>query len=165
MAAVERSNAMSLAAIPNPNGSSGDFVLATALAYGLTAITIATQQNTAANSWVDLATPGPDVTVTIGTSGRALVIASAFVAPSNGAGLGMLGVSIDGAAPSAALQNTTGGAVRADTTLAPGIVPLLDVVTGLSAGAHDFKMVYQDQGAAGTAGIAYSNRTLVVWPF
>lgn len=165
IAALERSNALALAAIPNPASGTSDYVLATQLAYGLSGQTIVTTENGATGTWYDLATPGPSVTVTIGTSGRALVLGVANVQPSNAAGPGYIGISVDGATPGTDLTASTGGAIKADNTPAGAMLVVAEVLTGLTPGSHAFKMRYEQGGAAGTNGTAYSDRTLVVWPF
>lgn len=163
--AIERSN-KTLQAIPNPAGGSGDFVLATQLAYGLMGQTVTTSENTGLSTWTDLATVGPEASVTIGTSGRAFVFGVCNAWPSSGpAGPARMGVSIDGAAPPAALQATTGNAVQPDGTPAAALLVVAEVLTGLSAGSHIFKMQYQQTGSTGTNGSFYNDRTLVVFPY
>lgn len=106
-----------------------------------------------AGGWVDLATPGPSVTATIGPSGSCVLMAFALNAndltfPSPMTGQSNMGVTIDSAGgnPSAARQmnaGVNGGLTGSLSTEMTGSVGIVRVETGLTPGSHTFKMRYQ----------------------
>lgn len=104
----------------------------------------------------DLATVGPQVTVQINASGIALCFFSAHL---NAAGLqGWASLSVDGATPTdaqALVANVGfGGAVTDDGRMG------FRYVSGLTAGAHTFKLQYRTVGGS----VTFKNRKLIVLP-
>jgi hypothetical protein len=110
---------------------------------------IATSQTTASTAYVALATVGPTVTATTGTS--ALVAISAGTSNS-GSGFSLMGYNISGASTIAA------GDERAIGTGAFGGAIFLQ--TGLTPGSNTFTAVYRVQSGTGT----FSTRNLMVVP-
>src|SRR5205823_4171398 len=107
------------------------------LAFGQGYAEILTEESTTSTAYVDLATPGPTKTVTVGPSGRAIVMAGAYLTSTVTNQTVVAGLKVD-ASPTfdlAALGNNTSGSVAGDHS---GAV----LVEGLSAGPHTFKLQY-----------------------
>ena len=121
------------------------------------AATVATSQTTNSATFTDLATAGPAVTVTTGTS--ALVIISSMIQTPNGnavyAGFAVSGATTIAAATTSALKAYSSGG------LLDGAQTLFNLVT-LTAGSNTFTMKYGNVQGATTA--TYSNRTITVIP-
>lgn len=115
---------------------------------------IATAETTTSPTYVDLATPGPSVTVSIGPSGKAMVLTSAL-ASITGSGTCFASFNIDGG------SSTDADALASMVAAASGVVTTRStLVTGLTPGLHLFKMRYRR--TAGTA--TFSGRRLIVTP-
>lgn len=119
-------------------------------------------QSTTSLTWATLATPGPSVTCTIGTSGQALIMMAAYMGVAgatynNGV---YAGVKIDGTTPGGVGNpRLTMNTVRSGMG---GTYSQSYMVTGLSPGSHTFLMRYE-VAVSGTTGF-YNTRSLVVWP-
>lgn len=120
------------------------------------AASIATLQTTASTTYTDLATTGPAVTLTTGTS--ALVTITAYMS-TNTAG--------DGAAAATAVSGATTSAAADVTSMTVGNFSAgqayqysaTNLITGLTAGSNTFTMKYK----AITGGTAsFQNRQIVV---
>lgn len=129
---------------------------------------IGTSEATASTSKTTLPTPGPQVTVQIGSSGRALVMVGAFLqstSPASGTYYGgAVYVDLTGATIISNkvqiiknMQSVTSGSGFSETASA------VQLVTGLNPGSTTFTCYY----SAGPAAISttFSSRTLTVIPF
>ena len=119
--------------------------------------TVNTAQTTASTTFTDLATPGPAVTVTIGSTGKALVAIYASLAHSTSnyalAGYAVSGASTVAASDLASLQHGSSVAIRAGATL---------LHTGLTAGSNTFTMKYRNNTGTGLAD--FTGRRILVQP-
>ena len=146
----------------------GTYVELSNLGFGLQSAEVSTSQGTtSAGTYVDLATAGPSVTVTVGTSGRALVSASALMFPgASGAGntsdTAFVGLSIDGGAPGNSLAQFTGASGTGVSNNGSGTIGGQVLVTGLSAGSHTCKLQYTTLNGTFTS---FQNRVITVQPF
>lgn len=122
---------------------------------------VATFESTSSTSYTDLATGGPAVTVTIGSTGKALVAMHSAISNSISGVASYFGFAISGATTLAASDTTAIGftsatafaGIRTGTTL---------LVTGLAAGSTTFTAKYrQDPGAGGAN---FTDRRLAVTP-
>jgi hypothetical protein len=122
-----------------------------------TAATVDTGQTTSSLSYTDLATAGPAVAVTIGSTGKALVAIYASLANTTNnyalAGYAVSGASTVAAADLAALQHGSSIAIRAGATL---------LHESLIAGSNTFTMKYRKDAGAGTAD--FTGRRILVTP-
>lgn len=122
---------------------------------------VATSQTTTATSYTDLATVGPAVTVTIGSTGKALISMHSAIANATSALASYFGVAISGATVLAASDATaigftspsSGAGIRAGTII---------LVTGLSAGSTTFTSKYRMDPGVGPA--TFVDRRLSVTP-
>jgi hypothetical protein len=128
------------------------------LAFAQSAARVGTEQDTTSTAYTDLATAGPSVTVTVGASGRAIVLAGAYAFSSVSNQSAYVGLKIDAAAAFdfALLGNNTGGSMGA--SVAGG-----DILDDLSPGPHTFKLQYR-QSLAGANVAGFGLRWLVVFP-
>lgn len=124
-------------------------------------------ETTTSTAWTTLATAGPTVTCTVGSSGLALITMAAYMEltaqPTNGGGV-YAGVRIDSTTPGGvgSPRLTFDNAAKQGAGTGPGgTFSLSYMATGLSAGSHTFTMRYQV--LSGTTGL-YQTRTLVVQP-
>lgn len=109
--------------------------------------TVNTGETTSSTTYTDLATPGPTVSVTIGSTGKALVAIYASLANTTNnyalAGYAVSGGATVAAADLAALQHGSSIAIRAGATL---------LHTGLTAQqSHTFTMKYRKDAGAGVS--------------
>jgi hypothetical protein len=112
--------------------------------------TVNTLESTTNSSFVDLATPGPQVTLTTGT--KAIVWVNARPSNNTASSAAFASFAVSGATTRAAAFEEamygdwpdTAAVFRASTCT---------LVTGLTAGSNTFKMVYRADG--GTASFAY----------
>ncbi|OBJ49542.1 hypothetical protein [Mycobacterium sp. 1423905.2] len=127
-----------------------------AIVNGATAAFVATSESTSSTTYTDLATTTDQVTVNIGSSGKALVFLSADISAAASGGVASMGFALSGANSQAASdsQRITGSFY----TIGGGVAFLL---TGLAAGSTTFKAKYKSVGATGTA----ANRRIAVIPF
>jgi hypothetical protein len=152
---------------------SGDYGLAVTDVNGATteilpvysSTEVRTEEFTSSTSYTDLATVGPSVSAVIGASGACHVIANAFIStPVTASSItgGEVGISIDGNAPAPPLDGLLINQISTGTSATGTLINVSGqaYVTGLSAGAHTFKLVYKSSG--GSAG--FGNRFLQVRP-
>lgn len=115
------------------------------------------EETTTSTSYVDLATAGPSVTATIGLSGRAIVLGGAYMTSTVTNQTVVAGLKVDAAATFdfAALGNNSSGSIAGDHSAAV-------LITGLTAGAHTFKLQYL-QSLGGATG-RFGSRWIMVLP-
>jgi hypothetical protein len=117
--------------------------------------TVATLENTTSNTYTDLATPGPAVTLTTGT--KALVLINSTLYKQASGSNAYVGFAVSGATTRAASDNTALNYVAAayyDSRLS-----VSHLATGLTAGSNTFTLKYRQNGG-GTA--EYSRREIIV---
>lgn len=115
-------------------------------------------ESTTSVAYVDLATPGPAVTVTVGASGKALVIVS-VVNIGVVAEAGYASYAVSGATTVAAADT---GASYAQVVSGANIGgSRATVATGLTAGLNTFTMKYRSSGGAV---VYFTHRTIMVIP-
>ena len=119
--------------------------------------TVATSETTTSTSYTDLATSGPAVTVTIGASGKALVMISSYLRNSAYGSAALAGFAVSGASTIAA-SDTTALISSLDDDFRFGASTL---VTGLAAGSTTFTMKYRVGASTGT----FLDRHIVVTPY
>lgn len=105
---------------------------------------VATEETTTSTTYVDLATVGPAVTVTVGVSGIAIVTLYAALKNSDATGTSFMDVGLSGANTRAAVDVTALGPVGT----AYQRLGLSIVLTGLTPGATTFTAKYRTSGAA-----------------
>jgi len=120
-----------------------------------------TNQTTTSSTYTDLATVGPEVTTTTGTSVLIMITAD-LGDPANTAGLIRASFAVSGATTRAASDNEAlifaGAVVGGTDPITTGSRAV--VITGLTAGSNTFTMKYKT--SAGTA--SFANRNIVVIP-
>lgn len=122
---------------------------------------VATSQTTTSTSYTDLATAGPAVTVTIGSTGKALVSMHGAIANATSSLASYFGFAVSGATVTAASDATaigftspsSGAGIRAGTVL---------LVTGLAAGSTTFTAKFRMDPGVGPA--TFVDRRLSVTP-
>lgn len=134
-------------------------VTADKLSTGAANATVATAETTTSTSYVDLATSGPAVTVTIGANGLALVIVTADLTNSGGNGISRMSFAVSGATTQAS-SNDFSTAYWAVTTSATNRQSGMFLLTGLAAGSTTFKAQYDVSANTGT----FANRRISVVP-
>jgi hypothetical protein len=119
---------------------------------------IATGQGTSSTSYTDLATVGPQVTVTTGT--KAIVAISSGIGRSADGNTGFISVAVSGASSISATDDFSAAASFSRAGFGMRISRTL-LITGLTAGSNTFTMKYKVDG-----GIApdWYQRSIVVWP-
>lgn len=127
---------------------------------GLQRATVATSQTTTSTSYADLSTVGPAVTVTIGSSGLALVIME-MTASSNVAGNANLNMSFAASGTNTITAGTQGQMKMGSFAGGVGMTHSFErLLTGLTPGSTTFTAKY-----ATTSGTAtFSDRFLTVIP-
>lgn len=124
---------------------------------------VATSQNFSGNnSWANLTTTGPAVTVTVPASGAVRITIGATMSNNNVAGYQAMGFAISGANTQAAGTANPAGAVMevelgtsTGTTLAPAATLYGTwLITGLTPGSTTFTAKYNQFGTPGTANFA-----------
>lgn len=121
---------------------------------------VAAGNSTTSGVFTDLASAGPAVTVTIGASGRALVLVSAEISNDTAGGFSIMGYAVTGATSLAASDERaayTRSAVASDGSMCANS----RVVTGLTPGANTFTSKYRQQ--SGGTGF-FSRRSITVIP-
>jgi hypothetical protein len=128
---------------------------------------VAALETTAATSYGDLATVGPVCTVTVGASGRVNVIGGSYIGLPGEASanpVAAIGLFVDGVQnPTrslASLQMSTGTSATGVAGTTFGQV----LITGLTPGAHTFKLQYKTSGLTGGNTVTFGFRTLSVQP-
>lgn len=123
----------------------------------VTSARVDASQTTTSTAWADLATVGPVVPVTIGASGRALVVLSSdLTAPTGGA------ASMSFAVSGATTRAVQGGVETITNSLSSLLrVSRVCLVTGLTPGANTFTAKYASSNGNS---MAFGLRDLVVIP-
>lgn len=143
--------------------ATGHTVHLAALALGMDTVAVATAETTSSASFTDLATAGPARTVTVGSTGRCLVIVSATMTLSGGGASGaQMGVDVAGptvvaADVSRALRFESS---QAGLLAASRFIPL----TGLAAGTYTVTAKYAI-GAGNSGTSTFADRRLTVLPY
>lgn len=124
--------------------------------------TIATNETTSSITFTDLATVGPTVDVTIGASGRALVILSVSMAvPNKG---GAMGFEISGASTLAASLIRSAALSDSDTVSSIGaFFSRVLEVSGLNPGLNTFTAKYVQ--TSGATPVGFQDRNITVFAF
>lgn len=117
---------------------------------------IATNEATSSATYVDLATAGPSVTVTTGTS--AIISLGAQIIPSATGTVGYVSASVSGATTIAASDNDA-FLYQAYTASGNGKGVWTYLLTGLNAGVNTFKLQYKTTGTAN-----FASRRITVTP-
>lgn len=127
------------------------------LAFGQNYAEVVPEESTTSTSYVDLATVGPSVPVTVGPSGRAIVLGGAYMTSTVTNQTVVAGLKVDASATFdfAALGNNSSGSIAGDHSA--GVL-----VVGLSPGAHTFKLQYL-QSLGGATG-RFGSRWMLVLP-
>lgn len=120
---------------------------------------VSTQQTTSSATYANLATTGPAVTVTIGSSGMALVCPYAHIAGDTLANTPYMGVDVSGATTLSANDNL---ALGYSTSSSSGqFAGAVHLYSGLNPGSNTFTSKYR-RGGSGSG--YFSNRRLAVIP-
>lgn len=117
---------------------------------------VATDQSTTSDTFTDLATVGPQVTVTTGTSALLLATAEIYNTTTGG----VMGIAVSGATTRAAAEDYTSATSLIGT--AANTIIIVAELTGLTAGSNTFTCKYKRRGAAGTP--HFLERQLIVIP-
>ncbi|BCP02509.1 hypothetical protein [Mycobacterium intracellulare] len=132
-----------------------------AIVSGTKKAVVATSESTSSTTFTDLTTTTDSVTVTIGSSGIALVFIAATMSnsavQSSDMGFALSGANTAAASTAQELSFVSAGANYA------GSYGTWFLLTGLSAGSTTFKAKYKTGAAGGTA--TFSNRRIAVIPF
>lgn len=152
-----------LALMETAFGASGQVVVGTGAGTGElfspfpVSATVAASQATSSTSYVDLATAGPAVTVTTGTS--ALVILTAGITVSVNADVAYMACAVSGASSIPAAAGS--GVLTSRLNNGSQEMSAISSITGLTPGSNTFTAKYQVAGAAtGT----FDSRTITVFP-
>ena len=119
---------------------------------------VTASETSASTTFTNLATSGPSVTVTIGTSGLALVMTCRFFTDTVGHS-GLASIDISGATTDAA-SDAEGLRYESGNVNDVAQFGRTRLYTGLNAGSTTFKMVYRASGGMST----FANRHLIVLP-
>jgi hypothetical protein len=125
-------------------------------------------ESTTSTTYTDLATPGPEVTVVVGQSGRVIVTAGAYIVSTVDNQTVDVALSIDGGTAVfwAAVENLTGGAIGGSfshSELLEHGQPWVGALD-LSPGEHTFRLKYR-QSLAGPNQGHFDLRFLQVQPY
>ncbi|MDM2422472.1 hypothetical protein [Mycobacteroides abscessus] len=122
--------------------------------------TVATAQGTNSTAYVDLATPGPSVTLNVPASGEVTIdVSAAYSSGGAAAQTGYMGCALSGANTRAA-TDATAAYGRTVTAGLFGTLARRIHLTGLTPGTTTFKAVYKTSTAAAT----FSDRHIIVEP-
>jgi len=134
---------------------------------------VETQETTSTNSYVDLTTPGPSVTVNIRQTGRILLVLTCQIQwidsdPADGRG-GEVTVEMSGAntmstaTAEGPIRLTNYNGVNAGTSMSlQGTYTQAVVVEGLNAGVTTITMKYKARPAGEAAGVDFGRRSITV---
>lgn len=155
---IDNSNIKSSAAIATSKLANDGGIGPSKLGLGAQSATVTTSQTTTSTSFTDLSTVGPEVTVTIGSNGLALVILTCEIFPASGA-FARMGFALSGANTLAA------NAVDSLFSQLSGSQPdfqgsFVKLLTGLSPGSTVFTAKYST--SAGTS--TFLQRKIAVIP-
>jgi hypothetical protein len=106
---------------------------------------VVTTESTASTSYTDLATSGPAVTLTTGTSVAVLISGRAAV---SGGGIAVAAPAVSGATTLAASDSHNGAASSSSNTFLATFTALR-VITGLTAGSNTFTLKYRVTAGTG----------------
>jgi hypothetical protein len=128
----------------------------------LASATVATSQERNNTAYGDCATVGPSVTVTISSSGKALVTLTALIDPASST-TAWMSFAVSGATTLAA-SDTMSLAREHGTSSSTGYIQAsaVYVVTGLTAGSNTFTAKYRVSNTSDTD--AFANRSIIVVP-
>lgn len=135
-----------------------------AIVNGATVATVATAEQRTATAYGDLTSITDSVTVTVGASGKALVILDAGIKSPDGTYGGRMGFAVSGANTIAASDAKSTG-LRLQASNNDFVYPCnkMILLTGLTAGSTTFKLKYKTL----SSGVAteFSDRSITVIPF
>ena len=120
---------------------------------------VSTQQTTSSATYANLATTGPAVTVTIGSSGMALVCPYAHIAGDTIGNQGYMSVEVSGATTVAAADSQAVGYQTSASSRQYAGAPLL--FSNLNPGPNTFTSKYR---RAGAGSVFFANRRIAVIP-
>lgn len=127
----------------------------------ITSNTIATSQGTSSAAYVDLATVGPSVTITVPQSGRVVVDISAEMATTAlTSQTGFMGIAVSGANTIAAADTRCARGTWAGSGGLGGTISNRFLYENLAAGTTTFKAVFKS--SSGT--VNFANRNLIAEP-
>lgn len=132
------------------------------LVNGSASATVSTQESTTSTTYTDLATTTDQVTVTVGASGKAIIILSADMSGNNTSARARMGFAMSGS-NTAAASDTFAAAQRIIATSVQyfGTTTKIMLLTGLSAGSTTFKAKYRIDLGSGF----FQDRSIIVIPF
>ncbi len=151
------------AAYLNSNGALGNANKAAVLALvnGTAQAVVAASESTASTSYADLTTTTDSVTVTVGSSGKALVLISANIVSNTSGGANFMGYALSGANTVSATDGKSIMYYAAVTGITKANLSGIFLETGLAAGSTVFKAKYRFESFAGS----FANRRIAVIPF
>lgn len=123
---------------------------------------VATSESTTSTSYVDLTTTTDSVTVTISSSGMALVLIYAAVANGNNGGQSFMSYAVSGANTVAAADGQSINVQVVTGAGNAGSFGNMFLLTGLTAGSTTFKLKYR--ASSGTTAV-FATRRITVIPF
>lgn len=138
-------------------GPTGETVSLAAIALAARSAEIAAAVYSNSAGWVDLG--GPEVTVNVPSAGRVQAILTAQMGVPIDGGYARIGVSVDGGT-----TTRVAAGYSADAAIFPGAGA--EVIEGLTAGDHTFKMMYSVGTPSTTGGESnWADRTISVRPY
>lgn len=134
-------------------------VTPTKLATGAATASVVTSETTTSTSFVDLATPGPAVTVTIGANGLALLIITADQFNATAGATSFMGCVLSGSNTEAASATNAYSVKNVGGSLETNL-SFVRLLTGLSPGSTTFTAKYAVSSNTST----FTNRKIAVVP-
>lgn len=119
---------------------------------------VATEETSASGAYVDLATPGPSVTITLNSARLVMVSVGAVMWNSGSGGATLMGFAASGATTIAASDDAA-LLTRASTTSSASVHQSLVIAVPCDAGTTTFTAKYKAGGGTGD----WKNRNLAVW--
>lgn len=131
------------------------------LAFGIEFTQIITEESTTSTdvNGVDLATPGPSVTVSVGPSGRVIVSGGAFTTLADTGATAFINIDRDNRAEThtfVEFRHNFGGSGGSDITRSR-------LFTGLAQGDHTFRLLYGT--SLNTVAASFASRWIMAQPF
>jgi hypothetical protein len=122
---------------------------------------VAASQTTTSTSYTDLATSGPTVTVTVSSSGKALVTLTAYESITGADNSCFMGFAVSGVTTVAA-SDTQSVQIYSESGTVQSRGSASYLVTGLNPGINTFTAKYKS-----SAGITctFANRSIIVTPY
>lgn len=127
---------------------------------GTTQATVTASESTSSTSYADLTTTTDSVTVTVGSSGKALVLISANIVSNTSGGTNYMGYALSGANTVSATDGKSIMYYAPVTGSTKANLSGIFLETGLAAGSTVFKAKYRFESFAGS----FANRRIAVIP-